>query len=405
MSAKHDRRPRPLTPQAVQLSFFADTSVSDDEQLVANRNSHEVATPIDDNGGQVISSRQKTAVSHVPRSEAISGVPKLVTKVADSPGIVSAPRALPERLQPAIEEYLEYLMALNRSKHTRESFALDLKLLHIYLGNPPLSAIGERDLRGFVHHVRVERRNSSTSVRRKIASLKNFFAYLHRERIIAADPSLHLVYPEIFPALPEYLEEQQVAALLAAAAEHKSWLALVALMLDTGLKRDEIVALGLTDVRLSPLEEGEHYLVVRETEQSKRLRSRRLEISVDTAAVLRAHLLEHAGTERFFDFSPRGVNFIVETCGKRAHIITRGPRLTPQTLRETFAVRHMREMVRLEDRARDAGSLQEELNALMERHDRELLRLLGLFEEPESARKYRKLVRGWTANAQPPAVQ
>ena len=175
-------------------------------------------------------------------------------------------------------------------------------------------------------------------------------------------------------------------------------------MLDTGLKRDEVVALGLSDVMLSPLEGGEHYLVVRETEQSKRLRSRRLEIGSDTATVLRAHLRLHEGTERFFDFSPRGVNFIVETCGKRAQIVTRGPRLTPQTLRETFAVRHMRRMVREEDSLRDAGAVQEALAALMERHDRELLRLLGLFEEPESARKYRKLVRGWTAHAQPPAV-
>ena len=32
-------------------------------------------------------------------------------------------------LRAAVAEYKEYLVALNRSKHTRESFALDLKLL------------------------------------------------------------------------------------------------------------------------------------------------------------------------------------------------------------------------------------------------------------------------------------
>ena len=54
---------------------------------------------------------------------------------------------------------------------------------------------------------------------------------------------------------------------------------LLSLMLETGLKRDEVVALGFTDVVLQP---GMAYLVVRETEQAKRLRSRRLEIGERT---------------------------------------------------------------------------------------------------------------------------
>ena len=76
------------------------------------------------------------------------------------------------------------------------------------------------------------------------------------------------------------------------------------------------------------------------------------------------------------------MNFIVETCGKRARIATKGPRLTPQILRETFAVRTMRGMVEQEEALRDAGLEVVALNALIERHDRELLRLLGSSRNP-----------------------
>jgi len=307
-------------------------------------------------------------------------------------------------LRAAVAEYKEYLVALNRSKHTRESFALDLKLLLIHLGDAQVATVGTRELNSFISAIRTQRHNSATSVRRKVATLKGFFSYLHRERIIPNDPSLTLIYPEIYPALPEFLEHTQVEALLAAAAEHDAWLALLTLMLETGLKRDEVVALGRMDVYLPADAAAESYLVVRETEQAKRLRSRRLELGAEAAALLRAFVAGEPLRERFFDFSPRGVNFIVETCGKRAGIATRGPRLTPQILRETFAVRQMRSFVTQEARLRTAGLEEETLVVLIEAHDLQLLRLLGLHEEPESAKKYRKLVRGWSEYAQPPAA-
>ena len=306
-------------------------------------------------------------------------------------------RPVATTLRAAIDEYQQYLAAMNRSRHTRASFGLDLRLLLEHLGNAPLHSIGERDLRSFISWVSVQRSNSATSVRRKVATLKNFFAYLRRERAIPTDPAATLIYPEIYPALPEFLEDAQVADLLEAAGEHLFWRALVLLMLDTGLKRDEVVALGRVDVVLSR-NSGESYLVVRETEQAKRLRSRRLDLGDDLVAVLLEFIQSQPVRDRFYDVSARGVNFIVETCGKRAHITTRATKLTPQILRATYAVRTMRGMVAQEDAHRAAGTLEQTVAALAEQHDLQLLRLLGLHEEPESAKKYRKLVRGWSAH-------
>ncbi len=317
--------------------------------------------------------------------------------LAEAKGATIALRPLVTTLRAAIEEYKQYLAAMNRSKHTRESFALDLRLLLEHLGNAPLQNIGERELRSFISWVSVQRGNSATSVRRKVATLKSFFAYLHRERAIAMDPAATLIYPEIYPALPEFLEDQQVEDLLAAAEEHQFWNALVMLMLATGLKRDEVVALGRSDVVLAPTG-GESYLVVRETEQAKRLRSRRLDLDGELVDVLAGYLAAQPVRERFFDVSARGVNFIVETCGRRAHIAAKANKLTPQILRSTFAVRAMRAMITAEDAQRMAGVSEITVAGVAEQHDLQLLRLLGLHEEPESAKKYRKLVRGWSAH-------
>jgi integrase len=263
-----------------------------------------------------------------------------------------------------------------------------------------LEQVGEVDLRSFISWVRVERKNSPVSVRRKVASLKNFFAYLYRERLIEHDPAIRLIYPEAYPALPEFLEDRAVADLLSAAAEHPFWHALLTLMLETGLKRDEVVALGWTDLSLPDDDREESYLVVRETQQAKRLRSRRLELRPAVAHLLRAYRDTEPRRERFFDVSPRGVNFIVETCGHRAGIVTRGKKLTPQILRATFAVRRMRAMVWEEEALRRSAG-EEAATALGEAHDLQLLRLLGLHEEPESAQKYRKLVHGWEEHVAP----
>jgi site-specific recombinase XerD len=382
----------PGAPSTVQLSLFADLDVVE-PALVADQatvgESRSVGPPL---RADLKSSKVGVDAANGP----------LGLSVAYAAGAKTHVEARPRQttLKGAIDEYGEYLAAQNRSKHTRESFGLDLRLLLEHLGDVPLHSIAERDLRSFISWVSVQRHNSATSVRRKVASLKNFFSYLHRERAIAGDPSLRLIYPAIYPALPDFLEDDKVESLLRAAEDHLAWQALLQLLLETGLKRDEVVALCRTDVYLSS-SDGDSYLVVRETEKAKRLRSRRLEIDDEVAAILKRYVQEEPERERFFDISARGVNFVVETCGKRARIATRGPRLTPQILRETFAVRRMRSMVSHEDALRSAGHSEEALRGVIEQHDVELLRLLGLHEEPESAKKYRKLVKGRTSYTNP----
>src|SRR5947209_18294731 len=84
-------------------------------------------------------------------------------------------------LDDVIPDYLAALAALGRSQHTLKSFALDLRLLRGHLGNRAVGSIELGHLRQFIAWVRLSRENTANSLRRKVATLKNFFTYLYEE--------------------------------------------------------------------------------------------------------------------------------------------------------------------------------------------------------------------------------
>src|SRR5438067_8180123 len=166
-------------------------------------------------------------------------------------------------LDEVIPDYLAALAALGRSQHTLKSFALDLRLLRGQLGNRAVGSIDLGQLRQFIAWVRLSRENTANSLRRKVATLKNFFTYLYEEGYLTANPADALPYPDAFIALPEFLEEEAAARLVAATEDNPFWRALVLLLLDTGLKRDEVLALRVADIHLESTPADGSYLVVR----------------------------------------------------------------------------------------------------------------------------------------------
>lgn len=316
--------------------------------------------------------------------------------------VIPISAAPPLTLEQAIPIYIGALAATGHSQHTLKSFELDLRLLRKYLGTMSLQAIQTQQLRQFIAWVRVSRANAPNSLRRKVATLKNFFGYWHDEGLFSSNIADTLPYPEAYLALPEFLEDDAVERLLAAASDNAFWRTVVLLMLDAGLKRDEILALRQADLNLDHSESNNNYLVVRETDAAKRLRSRKLPMTPRLYHTLIEHLPSGPGAigeSRILDISVRGVNFIVETCGRRAAIVTRKPRLTPQVLRETFAVRQMRLRISEERRRTLDGWSEAACQLLALRHDTEVLGLLGLSEDPDTARRYRQLAAVSTADA------
>jgi site-specific recombinase XerD len=304
------------------------------------------------------------------------------------------------RLLDLIPRFLTFAAAIDRSDYTLDAFRLDLSLLTRFLGNRAAREIGLDDLRNFAAWLRLERKNDPRSLRRKVASIKAFFTYLEQEGIRDDNPAVQLIYPTSEPHVPEFLEADESERLLAT-AERPLWRALLLTLLDTGLKRDEVLALHPADVHLEPSGSA-GYLVIRATDQARKVRSRLLPLSERLATELRSRI-EGTSDERLFPLSVRAINFIVETCGKRAGLRKRGT-ISPQMLRDTFAVREVRRRVAEEARRRSDGASTTELTSLRQRHDQEILDLLGLSpsDTTDPIARYR-IVGGVGTSVAPPS--
>jgi integrase len=206
-----------------------------------------------------------------------------------------------------------------RARHTVDSTRLDLLQLGRFLGRQPLADVSSDDLRGF-------------------------FAWLGRQH---------------------------------------GRRALVALLLDCGLKRDEAVALRRADLEL---EVSPPRLHVRHRATSQRARRRTLPLGDRLAATLRA-LPGGEADGAVLGLSARGVDFVVETCARRAGVRP-GTKVTPQMLRDTYACRRVAARLELEAALADPAA-----RAALERdHDRLLLRELGLADSSGAAGRYRRMV-------------
>jgi integrase/recombinase XerD len=98
------------------------------------------------------------------------------------------------------------------AKNTLAAYRGDLASLAAFLGGKGLAGATEADLFAFL----ASRRGRASSAARRLASLKRFFRWCVRERIMAADPTLKLEPPKRAPRFPKTLTEADVEALLAA---------------------------------------------------------------------------------------------------------------------------------------------------------------------------------------------
>jgi integrase/recombinase XerD len=92
------------------------------------------------------------------------------------------------------------------------------------------------------------------SAARYTSSLKRFYRYLLREKLIAADPTLNLDSPKLPRSLPKSLTEADVERLLASAASDAPLdlrdRAMLETLYATGLRVSELVGLKLTAINL-----------------------------------------------------------------------------------------------------------------------------------------------------------
>ncbi len=161
-----------------------------------------------------------------------------------------------------IEEYQASLRSEdNASAHTVRNYGSDLRQLYTFLREQGLAlnesgdgvrvdAIDVRTIRAYLGHLL--RHNRKSSVGRTLSSIKGFFRYLARQKLISRDPSAGIATPKKEQQLPVHLTVDDMFRLLdAPSAECPAGLrdrAILEVTYSCGLRVSELVGLDWNDI-------------------------------------------------------------------------------------------------------------------------------------------------------------
>jgi len=143
-----------------------------------------------------------------------------------------------------------------QSERTASEYGRDVDAFRQWLGGTPLWQATASDIRRYVMHLMGDKGYTATSVRRKIAALRAFFAWQRREGRRADNPSVDIKPPKPQKRLPSVLSEDEVGKLIGTSIAGRSEFvrvrdrAILELLYASGIRRAELVGLNLEDVDL-----------------------------------------------------------------------------------------------------------------------------------------------------------
>ncbi len=156
-----------------------------------------------------------------------------------------------------IEQYMMYLQEVKKtSKNTIAAYKRDLEKSRCFLmehGIDDFDKVTFTDLNSYILSLEREGCASST-VSRNVSTLKSFFGYLFRMKMINNEPSMNLKAPKIEKKIPDILTIEEMDRLLSLPDDSFKGIrdkAMLELLYATGLKVTEIVSLHIEDVNLS----------------------------------------------------------------------------------------------------------------------------------------------------------
>ncbi len=166
-------------------------------------------------------------------------------------------RAMSERDITLVERFLDALwLERGLSENTLSAYRSDLLGLSQWLQlqqQSDLLDVDRADLLGYLQR-RVEEGAKPRSSARLLSSMRRFYRYLVRERLLSEDPSARIDAPKLGRSLPKSLTEEEVEALLAA-PDTSSLLgmrdrAMLEVLYASGLRVSELVGLSLPQINM-----------------------------------------------------------------------------------------------------------------------------------------------------------
>ena len=238
--------------------------------------------------------------------------------------------------------FLGYLeVEKHASPHTVKSYRGDLEDFVRRLRGTALRDVDARDIRAFLAALHT-RGLDPVSIARKLAAIRSWFRFLRRRGMVADDPARAIRAPRQARKLASFLPIDETMTMMDATGGHAARdahatmgdaardAAIVELLYASGLRVSELVGLDLSDIDLTDM-------TVRVIGKGRK--ERIVPFGGAAAGALQAYLGRRAAGPVFLNrrggrLTVRSVHTIV---GQRARAAGIGRRVSPHTLRHTFA--------------------------------------------------------------------
>ena len=229
-------------------------------------------------------------------------------------------------LLPAIHAWSYFLEDQGCSLHTIKAFTADIRLLAGFLApDLVLDKIALHDLNQYLDWMQ-KRRGISCSPKtlsRRITSLKSFFRWLHEHGVIDANIADGIVQFSVMSPLQVVLSEEEVQRLLDVAQAHRRAkkadardYTLLKLLLDTGIKKSECLALHPNHIDFDA--PGGALLFVRYTNPQYRYKERKIALTSAWVEAYREYAGQYQINERVFPWSQRRLEYLLEDLSSAA---------------------------------------------------------------------------------------
>lgn len=263
-------------------------------------------------------------------------------------------------MEKLINEFLSYMKERkNASDNTILSYESDIRKFCDFMKESEISDISqvsETNLNTYILYLEKEKKASAT-ICRNIASMKSFFLFLVKKRILEADPSERVKSPKIERTAPDILSIKELEMLFEQPDRNTNIgrrdRAMLELLYATGMRVSELAALKFGDLNLN-----NQFTACGESKKR-----RVVPIGRKAKEALKDYLMEEEvcnSEDLLFknrygqEMSRQGIWKVIKKYTLEANI---GKKITPNTLRHTFTAH-------LLERGADIGMVEEMLGHL-----------------------------------------
>jgi integrase/recombinase XerD len=229
-------------------------------------------------------------------------------------------------LLPAIRSWEVFLYDQGRSRFTIKAFIGDLNLFASYFApDTTLGSVTPNNINLFLEWLQKERGVpcSPKSLSRRITSVKSFFRWLTQTGRLSVDPAEKVLQQSVISPLPQVLTpDEELKVIEAATAQRSSSkkdprsYILVTLLLATGIKKGECLALALNHLNLDDPTDAHFY--VRYSSSANRYKERKISLPQDWVEVFPEYTAKYNPIEQVFPWSPRRLEYLLEDLEREA---------------------------------------------------------------------------------------